>query len=57
MKGTSISATFAIRLIPPKITNAVIAVTIPPITALSTPKALEQEIAMVLDCTELKIKP
>jgi len=55
--GTRTCVTFTIRWTPPKIIKAVKTTSIAPIILGLTSKASPTEVAIVLDCTALKIKP
>ena len=55
--GTIILLTRAMRRIPPKMMRRVSAVSIPPNTVWSKPKACSAAAQIVLLCTELKAKP
>ena len=57
MMGTSQLLRWAMRWSPPKMTTAASTVRKRPTRTLSTPKVVFREMAMVLDCTELKQSP
>ena len=57
MTGTMTLLTRAMRCTPPKMMTTVSAVTMPPTTAWSKPKAFSNAAQSVLLCTELKAKP
>ena len=57
MTGTSTSANWAIRLMPPKMIRPITTVRAMPLTSVGTPKVSCSELATVNDCTALKPKP